>query len=96
MSAKQTYLDAGVRLLGHGVHYVTARRIAASIISDKPVRHSGIVYHWRTTSDLLDAVALEAIRTDNKMAVARLIADGHSSVAGWSVSKRRAYLAELA
>lgn len=86
---RDEFLTAGVVLLQRGTHCVTARRVA-------PQSHTAVSYYWRTSADLLDAVALEAIRTDNKMAVARLIADGHSSVASWSAAKRRSYLACLA
>lgn len=91
--AQSAFLTAGVQTLADmGTAGVTARTIAGRL----GVAHSGIVYYWRTSADLLDAVALEAIRTDSKMAVARLIADGHASVASWSVAKRRGYLAALA
>lgn len=90
------FLTAGVRLLGRGTHCVTARKVAQTVPGRGLLSHTAVTYYWRTSADLLDAVALEAIRTDNKMAVARLIADGHKSVAGLSVAKRRAFLAVLA
>lgn len=93
---RKEFLTAGVRLLERGTHCVTARRVAQTVPGRGLLSHTAVTYYWRTSGELLDAVALEAIRTDNKMAVARLIADGHSSVADWSKAKRRGYLAALA
>lgn len=92
-ATQREILTAGVAMLAdHGTTFITARNVADRIGR----AHSGVTYYWPDGVALLDAVASEAIRLDNKMAVARLIADGHSSVASWGVIKRRRYLVELA
>lgn len=86
-------LAAGVRILAEkGTSGITARKIADSLGRD----HGIVAYYWPYHGALMEAVAVEAMRTDHKKAVARLIADGFPLVQNWSKAKRRAYLACLA
>lgn len=88
---KSAILEAALRSARNGLHCVTLRGVARVVGVD----HRTVVWYFADVAGLRAAVATEAILRDDTQAIARLVMDGHPSVAGWSASKRRRYLAAV-
>jgi AcrR family transcriptional regulator len=88
VDTKSSILEAAVRSARNGLHCVTLRGVARVVGVD----HRTVVWYFTDIAGLRDAVAADAIARDDTAVIARLVMDGHSSVAGWSAAKRRRYL----
>lgn len=87
-ATKARLLAVGVQVARGGLHHVTPRYVARMAGAD----HSTAHYHFKTARDLLDAVAVEAVRRGDGAVIARLILDRHASVSVMSPADRLEWL----
>lgn len=85
-------LAAGVALARHGLGEVTSRSIGKRC----HVAHTAVFYYFPTIDELRSAVVRHALETDDAPAIARLILDGHPSIAGFDSGQRSAILSRAA
>lgn len=86
---RRAILDAGVTLArSTSLDAISAREIGEA--ADVP--HTLVFYHFYNMARLRDAIADHAIAANDGAVIARLIVEGHASVAGWSRRRRARYL----
>jgi AcrR family transcriptional regulator len=86
-------VSTGLKLLrARGLAGITTAELRDGTGLSGPI----IFYHFDTLDKLRDRVADVAIKRNDRVAIARLIADRHSSVKGFDAAKRAEYLAALA
>jgi AcrR family transcriptional regulator len=85
---KIAILDTGMALWRDDPRSVTARGIGNLL----GLTHSAVLYHFGSSADLRDAVALEAVRTGCGTIVPQLIAARHPAVAQMGDVERRGYM----
>lgn len=87
-ATKARLLAVGIICARTGLQHVTHRYIARMAGAD----HSTVHYHFKTAGELLDAVAVEAVRRGDGMVIARLILDRHASVSPMTPADRLEWL----
>ena len=75
-----------------GEKAVTARGIGKRV----GLSHAGVIYHFGSVGDMLDAVKREAIESGDKKIIPQLILNNDPLIAGMSQSDRGAWLAAAA
>ena len=78
-------IEAGMQLWANGGHFnVTARKIGESI----GMTHTNILYHFKDTARLREAIAKHAVDEKNSKVIVHLIALNHSLVKGMNDAER--------
>ena len=86
---KVAILQAGMEIWGaEGAESVTARAIGQRL----GMTHSGVLYHFRSSSALKQAVASFAVRVGHAPVIRQLITVNHPAVADMGDKARKAWL----
>ena len=78
-------LEMGMRLWRVDPTFVSARRIAKEL----GMTHANILYHFKTTDALKNAIAYHAVREGESKVIVHLIASNHKAIATLSEHERR-------
>lgn len=84
-------LEMGLTLWRVDPTYVTARRIA----SELGLTHPTILYHFKTSAALTNAIAFHAVKQGEARVIVHLIAMKHPAVATMPDVERQAYVRGL-
>lgn len=85
---KRDILRMGVQLWSVDPSYVSARRIA----SELNMTHANVLYHFKHTQGLKDAIAFYAVKNGESRVIIHLIAMNHHAVAAMSDDERRQHM----
>ena len=81
-------LEMGLRLWAVDPTYVSARRIA----NELDMTHSNVLYHFKHTQGLKDAIAFHAVKQGESRVIVHLIASGHKAIAAMDEPARQEHL----
>lgn len=85
---RREILNMGIRLWLADPSYVTARRIAHEL----GMTHGAVLYHFKHSAGLTDALAHYAVQNGESRIIAQLIAQKHKAVAHLSEAQRLDHL----
>lgn len=89
---RRRILEMGLQLWRASPSYVTARRIADEL----GMSHSNILYHFKGTIGLKDALAYYAIKNGDSRVIMHLIAERHPTVANMPEAERMQHMRDAA
>lgn len=84
-------LEAGLQLWQTGPAAVSARQIAKML----SITHTAVLYHWKTSDALKDAIAQFAVEQRDLIVVPMLIASRHTAAQALSEADRIEFLSQL-
>lgn len=88
-AVRRRILEMGLQLWRVDPAYVTARRIAHEL----DMTHTAILYHFKHSRGLTDAIAYYAVQQGESRVIARLIIAKHPAITAMSEAERMKHMA---